>query len=100
MSEWQIFAAGFATGDPLISALVVIAVLNVALSLAYYTPLVSLIYRPRLSPALAAGRPIPLAMRLPLLALSLAVVALGVWPALARGLTAPAAAALLAGFGG
>jgi hypothetical protein len=39
-------------------------------------------------------------MAVPLVILSLAVVVLGVWPGLATWLTAPAAKALLAGFGG
>jgi formate hydrogenlyase subunit 3/multisubunit Na+/H+ antiporter MnhD subunit len=100
MSEWQIFAAGFATRDPLASALVVVAALNVLLSLAYYTPLVATVYRQQPSRAIAQGRPLPTAMHVPLAALALAVVALGVWPALIRGITAPAGAALLAAFGG
>ena len=73
--------------------------LNVVLALAYYTPLVSRLYRDRGDPSPVDGRPLALSVRLPLLVLAALTVVLGVWPSLASGLTAPAAAALLAAFG-
>jgi NADH:ubiquinone oxidoreductase subunit 2 (subunit N) len=97
MSKWQIFAAGLALGQPLMMALVIFAALNSVLSLAYYLPLVNVLYRP--AERLADLR-LPLAMRLPIMFLSAAVLVLGLWPTLFAGLIQAAAAAVLAGFGG
>jgi proton-translocating NADH-quinone oxidoreductase chain N len=98
MSKWQIFAAGARTGSPVALALVVFAVLNSLLSLAYYTPLVSMMYRGTPSPAVIAGARVPLGMTVPLLLLVVVVVAFGVWPTLASGLTVPAGNVVLAIF--
>lgn len=98
-SKWQILAAGVATHNPLIYGLVVLAALNSILSLAYYAPLVNALYRQQPSAAVRAARPLPLQINAPLLLLGLAVVAIGIWPNLARWLVEPAAAALLAAFG-
>ena len=100
MSEWQIFAAGFLTRNIWFELLVIFAALNSVLSLAYYAPLVNALYRLQPSERVQQGGRLPWAMAIPLVVLSLAVVLLGVWPGLAAGLTAPAAHALLAGFGG
>jgi NADH:ubiquinone oxidoreductase subunit 2 (subunit N) len=100
MSKWQIFVAGFATRNLAIEALIIFAALNCVLSLAYYAPLVNAVYRKQASAAVGAGRPLPMAMRAPLLVLALLVVMLGVWPGLAAWLTEPAGKALLAAFGG
>jgi NADH:ubiquinone oxidoreductase subunit 2 (subunit N) len=97
MSKWQIFAAGLALGQPLMMALVIFAALNSVLSLAYYLPLVNVLYRP--AERLADLR-LPLAMRLPIMFLSAAVLVLGLWPTVCAGLIQAAAAAVLAGFGG
>jgi NADH:ubiquinone oxidoreductase subunit 2 (subunit N) len=69
--------------------------LNSMLSFVYYLPLVTAVYSGRLSPAVQGGRPVPVAMQIPLLLLALAVVALGIWPGLAAGLVEPAGTALL-----
>ena len=98
MSKWQIFAAGFETHNPLLEWLVVFAALNSALSLAYYVPLVNAMYRLEPSARVKTGLRMPPLMAVPLVVLGLAVVALGVWPSLMNGLTAPAAHVLLAGF--
>jgi formate hydrogenlyase subunit 3/multisubunit Na+/H+ antiporter MnhD subunit len=100
MSKWQVFAAGFQTHNLAVGLLVVFAGLNSVLSLAYYAPLVNAVYRRQPSPAVLAGGRLPLGLSAPLLVLGLAVVAIGVWPSLMTWLTAPAAAALLSGFGG
>jgi proton-translocating NADH-quinone oxidoreductase chain N len=100
MSKWQIFVAGFATHNLVIQALIVFAAVNSALSLAYYAPLVNAVYRAPASAAVSVGRPLPPAMRAPLLVLVFLVLALGVWPGLAAWLTEPASRALLAAFGG
>jgi NADH:ubiquinone oxidoreductase subunit 2 (subunit N) len=100
MSKWQIFVAGFATQSVLIYVLAIFMALNSVLSLAYYAPLVSAVYRKKPSEAVQAGGAIPTLMNIPLVLLSLAVVALGVWPSLAAWLTGPASRTLLAAFGG
>ncbi len=99
MSKWQIFVAGFNTRDGWIAALVIFAALNSALSLAYYAPLVNAVYRRKPSEAVQQGRALPLAMSAPLLALSAAIVVIGVWPGTLRWLAEPAGKAVLAAFG-
>jgi proton-translocating NADH-quinone oxidoreductase chain N len=98
MSKWQIFVAGVHTGNPVAIALVVFGVLNSLLSLGYYAPLVSIMYRNAPSAVVSAGARIPRAMVVPLVALALLVIAFGVWPALANGLTGPASKVVLAIF--
>jgi multicomponent Na+:H+ antiporter subunit D len=92
--------AGFQTRNIWLELLVVFAALNSVLSLAYYAPLVNALYRLQPSERVQRGGRLPWAMAIPLVILSLGVLLLGVWPGLATGLTAPAAHALLAGFGG
>lgn len=98
MSKWQIFASGIRAGNTLATILVVFGVLNSLLSFGYYAPLVSIMYRTSSSAIVAGGSRIPVGMTIPLVLLALAVVALGVWPALANGLTVPAGQAVLAIF--
>jgi NADH:ubiquinone oxidoreductase subunit 2 (subunit N) len=100
MSKWQILVAGFETGQPLIYALVIFTALNSVLSLAYYVPLVNAAYRKQPSEAVRNGLSIPAAMGATIAIMSVAVLALGVWPGLADWLTEPAGAALLKMFGG
>jgi proton-translocating NADH-quinone oxidoreductase chain N len=99
MSKWQIFVAGFVTGNVVIEGLVVFAGLMSVLSMAYYAPLVNAMYRQKTSEAVRVGEPLPGLMLLPLVLLALAVVVIGMWPSLLDWLTAPAGAALLAAFG-
>jgi multicomponent Na+:H+ antiporter subunit D len=99
MSKWQILAAGFATGNLLIYGLVAFVALNSVLSLAYYAPVVNVVYRRQPSTAVLHGQPVPVTMNLPLILLGTAVVVIGVWPQMVNWLTAPAGAALLAAFG-
>ncbi len=98
MSKWQILVAGFETGNLAIAALVVFAALNSVFSLAYYTPLVNAAYRQHPSPLVMRGEVLPVQMTVPLLVLGALVVAIGIWPTLAQGLTQPAGAALLGAF--
>jgi formate hydrogenlyase subunit 3/multisubunit Na+/H+ antiporter MnhD subunit len=100
MSKWQILAAGIGAGGPVASGLVVFAAFNTVLSLAYYAPIVNALYRQAPSPAVLEGRAIPLTMVVPLVALSLAVLVIGVWPGAVRWLVAPAGAAVVRAFGG
>jgi formate hydrogenlyase subunit 3/multisubunit Na+/H+ antiporter MnhD subunit len=99
MSKWQIFVAGFVTGNAMVEGLVVFAGLMSVLSMAYYAPLVNAMYRQETSEAVRVGEPLPGLMLLPLVLLALAVVVIGMWPSLLEWLTAPAGAALLAAFG-
>jgi len=100
MSKWQIFAAGFSTGNALMAGLVVFALLNSLLSLAYYAPLVNVMYRREPSTAVRAGTRVPPAMAVAMIILILSVLAFGVWPALAAGVTAPAGQTVLDLFAG
>lgn len=100
MSKWQIFSAGFETRNLFVMILVGFAALNSVLSLAYYVPLVNIVYRRRPSRVVAEGASLPLSMEVTLLALAIAVVVIGVRPSLMNWLTVPAGSALLAGFGG
>lgn len=100
MSKWQIFVAGFQSGDGLIMATVIFAALMSVLSLGYYAPLVNALYRKVPSDVVAHGQPIPLTLQAPLAIMALAVLAVGLWPSLLSWLTEPAAQALMAAFGG
>src|SRR5512140_1723049 len=62
MSELQIFAAGFATHNAVLEWLVVFAVLNSIVSLAYYMPLVNAMYRLEPSSTVKSGAQMPRAM--------------------------------------
>ena len=100
MSEWQIFSAGFLTHNWLIGLLVIFAALNSVLSLAYYVPLVNMLYRREQSPLVQGGQPLPLSMNLSLVLLALAIIAIGIWPATMNWLTVPAGATFMSLFGG
>jgi proton-translocating NADH-quinone oxidoreductase chain N len=100
MSKWQIFVAGFQSGNSLAIALVIFAAINSVLSLGYYAPLVNRMYRHEPSDLVKEGKPISWVMVLPLVIMTVAIVALGIWPPLVRWLTTPAAMSLLAIFGG
>ncbi len=100
MSKWQIFAAGVHAGNPVAIALVIYAILNSLLSLGYYAPLVSTMYRNVPSDMVTAGSRVPAGMVVPLVLLVLVVIAFGVWPALANGLTVPAGRVVLDAFSG
>jgi proton-translocating NADH-quinone oxidoreductase chain N len=95
MSKWQIFTAGFATHNRWIEALVVFAALNSVLSLGYYAPLVNALYRQKPSAAVELGKPMPVLMTVPVVVLSVAVIAVGLWPHLLNWLSGPAGDALL-----
>jgi proton-translocating NADH-quinone oxidoreductase chain N len=100
MSKWQILLAGMATGQAVIIAFVAFAALNSLLSLAYYVPLVQVIFRRDVSLAVPGGRPtrtfapLPFSMNLPIFLLTVAIVVIGLWPSLILGLTQGAGQAL------
>jgi proton-translocating NADH-quinone oxidoreductase chain N len=99
MSKWQIFVGGAETQNLTVILLVVFAALNSVISLAYYAPLVSRMYRREPSPAVKSGLPVSRFMAAPLLVMILVVVVLGFWPAFAQAITAPAAQNLVMMFG-
>lgn len=98
MSKWQIFVAGFDTGNGWVMALVIFAAFNSVLSLGYYAPLVNRMYRHEAGDAVKNGARMPVLITVPLLLLAAAVIVLGFWPSLANGLTTPAAQVLAAVF--
>jgi proton-translocating NADH-quinone oxidoreductase chain N len=98
MSKWQIFVASVSSQNLAGILLVVFAATNSVLSLAYYAPLVNRMYRREPSPAVQNGATLTPLLVIPLLVLTVLVVALGLWPPLVSWLTGPAAASLLAVF--
>ncbi len=99
MSKWQIFVAGFQGSNGWLMGLVIFAALNSVLSLAYYAPVVNMLYRNKMTEVVERGAPIPVAMSIPLAIFALAIVAFGLWPSLMNWLTEPAAQAFLVMFG-
>jgi proton-translocating NADH-quinone oxidoreductase chain N len=100
MSKWQIFAAGFETHNAWLEVLVIFAALNSVLSLAYYVPLINVMYRLEPSEKVKRGVSMPRIMFVPLLILGLGIIIVGVWPNLMSWLTLPAARVLMANLGG
>ena len=99
MSKWQIFVAGFQTQNTWIITLMVFMALNSVLSLAYYAPLVNMMYRKSPSDQVLAGKRLSLAIALPLVIMMLAVIILGFAPQLMDWVTIPAAQNLITMFG-
>jgi NADH:ubiquinone oxidoreductase subunit 2 (subunit N) len=99
MSKWQIILAGFETKNLAVLILAIFMAVNSVLSLGYYAPLINRMYRKEPSAAVIAGKPLNLAVVLPLVCLSAGILVLGFYPSLLNGLFEPAAANLLAIFG-
>ena len=95
MSKWQILAAGVSSTEPWVLFVVVFIALNSVLSLAYYAPIVNRLYRREQSSTVENGNPIPIFMVVPLVIVVLAVVLIGVWPALLNFFTDKAMVSLL-----
>jgi proton-translocating NADH-quinone oxidoreductase chain N len=100
MSKWQIFVAGFRTGNILIEILVIFAALNSVFSIAYYAPLVNALYRLKPSEVVQNGRQSPITMSIALILLSIAVLIIGIYPNILSWLTSPAGSALASASGG
>jgi len=99
MSKWQIFVAGFQSGNGWLMGFVVFAAVNSVISLAYYAPLVNRMYRRVTATSVKKGSDtIHWTMQLPLLLMALAVVVIGLFPSLMNWLTEPAGAALMSIF--
>ena len=99
MSKWQIFLAGFQTQNPWMLALMIFMALNSVLSLAYYAPLVNMMYRGQPSREVLAGKPLTWTISLTLLLMTSLVIVLGFAPGLLDWLTIPAAERLVEMFG-
>jgi proton-translocating NADH-quinone oxidoreductase chain N len=99
MSKWQIFAGGFGTGNGWLMVLMVFMALNSVLSLGYYAPLVSRMYRRQACERVLAGKDLPWQIILPLIILSLLVLLLGFAPGVLDVLTVPAGARFVELFG-
>jgi len=69
------------------------------LSLGYYAPVVNMLYRQKMGDVVQQGEEIPLAMNIPMAALALMIVVIGLWPSLMSWLTEPAGQAILFIFG-
>ncbi len=98
MSKLQIFKAGFVSQDIFIICLVLFGALNSVISLAYYAPMVNMLYRNRPGALVVSGAKIPTTMMIPLGVLTGLVVLLGFWPGFMDWLVQPASLSLLAGF--
>src|SRR6266496_23042 len=99
MSKWQIFVAGFQTQNGWIVALMIFMALNSVLSLAYYAPLVNMLYRKQASAKVDAGKPLTWNITLPLIVMASLVILLGFFPGLMNWLTVPAAERFMQMFG-
>jgi proton-translocating NADH-quinone oxidoreductase chain N len=99
MSKWQIFVAGFQGSNLWLMGLISFAALNSVLSLAYYAPAVNMLYRRNMGEAVQGGARIPVAMSIPMVVFTLAIILIGVWPSLMNWLTEPAAQVFLVMFG-
>ena len=99
MSKWQIFVAGFQTRDGWIIGLMIFMALNSVLSLAYYAPVVNLLYRGHPSELVQNAKPLNWPILLPLLVMAALVVVLGFFPSLMDVLTVPAARHFIEIFG-
>lgn len=95
MSKWQIFVAGFVSQNTWIALLVLFAAVNSVFSLAYYAPVINVLVRQQMSPALAQTHSLPLPLVLILLLLAVGIVLLGIAPDLVGELTQSAAGALM-----
>ncbi len=91
ISKWQIFTGGFQTNNICIMGLMIFMALNSVLSLAYYAPLVNLMYQQEPSAAVMNGKTIPFMILIPLVCMTIAVITLGFVPGLMDWLTIPAA---------
>jgi len=99
MSKWQIFVAGFQTGNISIIVLMIFMALNSVLSLAYYAPLVNLMYRREASSSVQAGKPLTWTISLTMIVMIAMVIVLGFFPDLMSWLTVPASQRLMTMFG-
>jgi proton-translocating NADH-quinone oxidoreductase chain N len=99
MSKWQIFVAGFGTGNGWVQALVIFAAFNSVISLGYYAPLVNRMYRKEPSTIIEQGKPVTFSLAFPIVILTILVIVIGFYPAIMSWITQPAGISLLTIFG-
>jgi proton-translocating NADH-quinone oxidoreductase chain N len=84
MSKWQIFVAGFTSQNALTAGLVIFAAANSVLSLAYYAPLVNMLYKQTPSTAVKEGATLRVSQTAllvgPVALMGAAVLLIGLWP--------------------
>lgn len=97
ISKLQIFAAGLETHNPTLVFLMVFVALNSVFSLAYYVPIVTALFQSNIHPVVCKA---PLAMRFPVLILTVGSIVLGIAPEFLNGLIIPGSEALMYLFGG
>lgn len=78
IAKWQVFAAGFASPDPLIRGAIIFAALNILLALAYYLPILLTLMDS--TPSDNSRCAVPPLMRAPLIALGAVTLVIGVFP--------------------
>ena len=99
MSKWQILVSTAGVGSTVMILVVIFVGLNSVLSLGYYVPVINRLYRLQQSDIVTAGKSISGVMYLPMILLTVFIIALGVWPALGNFFTYNAAASLLYPYG-
>jgi proton-translocating NADH-quinone oxidoreductase chain N len=99
MSKWQILVSTAGVGSTVMILVVIFVGLNSVLSLGYYVPVINRLYRLQQSDIVTAGESISGVMYLPMILLTVFIIALGVWPALGNFFTYNAAASLLYPYG-
>jgi proton-translocating NADH-quinone oxidoreductase chain N len=97
MSKWLILNAGMQAGGTTMLLLMGFAALNSVFSLAYYFPIINALFQ---AESESSRRVLPAAMRLPILALTGMVIAVGIYPTVLNAFVNPAAQALMNLFGG
>jgi proton-translocating NADH-quinone oxidoreductase chain N len=99
MSKWQILVATASVKSTLMICVIVFVALNSVLSLGYYVPMINRMYRLTPSKTVAAGMPVNWVMIVPMVILTLGILAFGIWPGWANLLNYNAAASFLYPFG-
>ena len=90
VSKWQIFSAGVQSLSLWLIALTVIVALNTGLSFVYYLSVITHTYQDDESATWQQARHIPMTMQLPIYALAIAVILLGISPNIINWLINPA----------
>jgi proton-translocating NADH-quinone oxidoreductase chain N len=96
VSKFQVLAAGVAAGDSALLLATAFAAVNSLLSIAYYIPLVIVLYRHDSGAEVEGGSAVPRSMTVPMAAMALSVLVIGVVPNLLQWLTALAGADVVA----
>lgn len=98
MSKWQIFVAGFETGNTAMILIIIFAALNSVLSLAYYAPLINRMYQLKPTNLLSQAGKVTLTMNIVFYILTILIVVIGIFPNSLEPLTARAAQVVMDAF--